>query len=185
MPARPGAVSGGGECSSWPRPGRRPSSLRRSSPPYYLITLCYALVLSIACLGLNLLFGTTGLLSLGHAAYFGVGAYTGGFLYAFTPLASLELYLASGVLSALALAAAFAVAFLASTALLWRVSRSPFGKALRAIRDNQTSAACIGLPVRQFRWYAFILSGTFAGLAGSPGLLRAWLRRAGERRTAG
>lgn len=70
-------------------------------PPYYLITLCYAPILSIACLGLNLLFDTTGLLSLGHAAYFGVGAYAGGFLYAFTPLASLELNLASGVLAAL------------------------------------------------------------------------------------
>jgi len=58
-------------------------------PPYYLIELCYVLVFSIACLGLNLLLGTTGLLSLGHAAYFGVGAYTGGFLFTFFDVQSL------------------------------------------------------------------------------------------------
>lgn len=211
-------------------------------PPYGLLTLCYALVLSIACLGLNLLFGTAGLLSLGHAAYFGVGAYAGGFLYAFTPIASLELYLLSGLFASLALAAAvgflcvratrihftiltlaFAqivhaffvggmafrpfggvgkglfllgggglyiprftilgqtvapegfirvfslvvvLAFLGSVAVLWRISRSPFGQALRAIRDNETRAACIGIPVRRYRWYAFVLSGLFTGLAG-------------------
>jgi len=74
-------------------------------PPYYLIELCYVLVFSIACLGLNLLLGTTGLLSLGHAAYFGMGAYTGGFLFTFFNLQSLEVYLLSGVVAAAALAA--------------------------------------------------------------------------------
>lgn len=73
--------------------------------PYHLIVLGYALVFAIACLGLNLLLGYTGLLSLGHAAYFGVGAYTGGFIFSFSELTSLELYLASGVLAAAALSA--------------------------------------------------------------------------------
>ena len=40
-------------------------------------------VFSIACLGLNILFGMAGSLSLGHATYFGVAAYTGAFLYRF------------------------------------------------------------------------------------------------------
>lgn len=44
----------------------------------YLLVLGYALLFSIACLRLNLLFGNAGLVSLGHAAYFGMGAYTGG-----------------------------------------------------------------------------------------------------------
>ena len=65
---------------------------------YALIILCYVLVFSIACLALNLLLGTTGLLSLGHAAYFGVGAYAGAFLYRFSPVNSFELYLLAGVL---------------------------------------------------------------------------------------
>lgn len=59
------------------------------------------------------------------------------------------------------------VAFFGSIVLLWRISGSPFGNALRAIRDNETRAAFIGIPVRQYRWYAFILSGVFMGLAGA------------------
>ena len=39
--------------------------------------------------------------------------------------------------------------------------------ALRAIRDNDLRAASIGVPVRQYRWYAFILSGAFVALAGA------------------
>jgi ABC-type branched-subunit amino acid transport system permease subunit len=58
-------------------------------------------------------------------------------------------------------------AFIASAVVLWRISRSPFGKALMAIRDNETRAAFIGIPVRQYRWYAFIISGFFMGLAGA------------------
>jgi branched-chain amino acid transport system permease protein len=212
-------------------------------PPYPLIVLCYALVLSIACLGLNVLIGTTGLLSLGHAAYFGTGAYAGAFLYRFSGVESFEIYVLSGLLSATALAAVIGflcvratkihftiltlaftqlvysvfidgaifrlfgplgwslyllgggslyiprltilgkelaagdfiplfyyvliIAFFGSVFLLWRIGRSPFGKVLRAIRDNETRAAYLGIPVRRYRWYAFMLSGAFTGLAGA------------------
>lgn len=125
--------------------------------PYALITLCYALVLAIACLGFNLLFGTTGLLSLGHAAFFGVGAYTGAFLYRFFGLESFELYLLSGVVASTLFAAVIGFPCLPSSA----------GITLRAIRDNEARAAHIGIPVRRYRWYAFILSGAFMGLAGA------------------
>ena len=64
-----------------------------------------ALVLGIACLGFNLVFGTTGLLSLGHAAYFGLGAYPGAFLFNVADLHSLEAYLLLGVITATAAAA--------------------------------------------------------------------------------
>jgi branched-chain amino acid transport system permease protein len=209
---------------------------------YPLIILCHMLVFAIACLGLNVLYGTAGAFSLGHATYFGVAAYTGAFLYRFYSVESLELYLAYGVLSATVFAvvigffcahtskiffalitlafsmvahslvidgavfmlfgglgwalyllgegsmyiprftilgtqygphefiAAFfnviVAAFIVSALLLWRISRSPFGQALRAIRDNETRAAFIGIPVWRYRWYAFILSGFFVGLAG-------------------
>ena len=43
---------------------------------YQTILLAYGLVMGIAALGFNLLLGYTGLLSFGHSAYFGVGAYT-------------------------------------------------------------------------------------------------------------
>jgi len=60
-----------------------------------------------------------------------------------------------------------AVAFVVAAALLWRIDRSPFGLALMAIRDNATRAAAVGIRVRRYRWYAFILSGAFVALAGS------------------
>jgi len=44
--------------------------------PIWLTFISYSLVIGIACLGLNLLVGHMGLLSLGHAAFFGVGAYS-------------------------------------------------------------------------------------------------------------
>src|SRR2546430_10514322 len=44
-------------------------------PPYTAILLTYGLIMAIAALGFNLLLGYTGLLSFGHSAYFGVGAY--------------------------------------------------------------------------------------------------------------
>jgi len=78
--------------------------------PYYVILTGYALVFSIACLGLNLLLGHAGLLSLGHVAYFGLGAYTGAFLFTFGDVTSFELYLVSGV--ACAALAASVVGFL-------------------------------------------------------------------------
>jgi branched-chain amino acid transport system permease protein len=209
---------------------------------YPLIILSHMLVFSIACMGLNVIYGTAGSLSLGHATFFGAAAYTGAFLYRFYSVESLETYLASGILSATIFAAligffcahttkiffalltlAFSMivhslvidgavfmlfggvgwalyllgegsmyiprftilriafephefipalynviiaAFILSVLLLWRIGRSPFGQALRAIRDNEVRAAFIGIPVWQYRWYAFILSGFFVGLAG-------------------
>jgi ABC-type branched-subunit amino acid transport system permease subunit len=58
-------------------------------------------------------------------------------------------------------------AFIATGLVLWRISASPFGQALRGIRDNETRAAFIGIPVWRYRWYAFIFSGLFVGVAGA------------------
>ncbi len=44
---------------------------------------------------------------------------------------------------------------------------SPFGKALQAIRDNEIRAELIGIRVRRYRFYAFIISGMFTGLGGA------------------
>jgi branched-chain amino acid transport system permease protein len=51
--------------------------------------------------------------------------------------------------------------------LLYRIAHSPFGYCLRAIRDNAQRAEYVGLPVRRYRWYAFIIAGFFAGVAGT------------------
>src|SRR5436309_10286906 len=48
--------------------------------PYHLHTLIMAGIFTILALSLNLLLGYTGQLSLGHAAFFGIGAYTSALL---------------------------------------------------------------------------------------------------------
>jgi len=51
--------------------------------------------------------------------------------------------------------------------LLWRAIDSPFGYALRASRDSPLRAGAIGIDVRSQQWAAFVVAGTFAGLAGA------------------
>ncbi len=48
--------------------------------PYYLKLLSRAMILALAALALDLVVGVAGLVSLGHAAFLGVGAYTVGIL---------------------------------------------------------------------------------------------------------
>ena len=51
--------------------------------------------------------------------------------------------------------------------LLRRILFSPLGYALRATRDSALRADAIGIDVRRVQWTAFVLSGLFAGLAGT------------------
>lgn len=46
-----------------------------SNDPYLLAIINFIIIYSILCLGLNLILGYSGLLSLGHAAFYGIGAY--------------------------------------------------------------------------------------------------------------
>jgi len=50
------------------------------SSPYHLHILIMAGIFAVLALSLNLLLGYTGQLSLGHAAFFGIGAYTSALL---------------------------------------------------------------------------------------------------------
>jgi branched-chain amino acid transport system permease protein len=183
----------------------------------------------LLALSLNLLIGTTGLVSFGHAAYFGLGAYAFGLLMQRTGLpVPLAIPLALGCTALLALVvgvfcvrlseiyfAFLTLAFqmllhsvilswisltggdqglmggvpkppflgidltrpghlagfglfclLLSTVMLRQVVRSPFGAALRMLRDNPDRAAFVGLSVFRYRLAAFVIAGTFAGLAG-------------------
>lgn len=56
--------------------------------------------------------------------------------------------------------------FSAATLLMLAIVNSPFGKALQATRDNELRAEMIGVRVKRFRWYAFVIAGTFSGLSG-------------------
>jgi branched-chain amino acid transport system permease protein len=51
-------------------------------------------------------------------------------------------------------------------AVIRRIVNSPFGRILNTIRDNPERTQFIGIDVRRYQLYAFILAGAFAGLAG-------------------
>lgn len=207
---------------------------------YQTELLIYGFTFAIAALGFNLLLGYTGLLSFGHSAYFGMGAYTVAFIVRDLHVQSMELCILGGILASLAISALFGyvcvrhtriffsilalalsqvlwslafkffwvtggtdgirvprnritlvgglfdftgsgayqrfvysyyyyvlVLFLIAVVIMWVIVHSPFGKALQAIRDNEVRASFVGVPVRRFRWLAFVISGTFTGLAGA------------------
>jgi len=192
------------------------------------------LVLGLAAMSVNFLLGFTGVLSFGHAAYFGLGAYGAGFALKFlapsTPLSLLCGTLLGGIAGALlgALIARrrgvyfamvtiafgqvfyyiafqwssvtggddglrgfsrqaldfgiatidilsnanafyyFALFCLAlAVGLMGFILRSPFGRTMIAIRENQRRARFLGIPVDRHIWIAFTLSCFFMGFAGA------------------
>lgn len=61
--------------------------------------------------------------------------------------------------------------FLLGYFALYRVIHSPFGQALKAIRENEARAISLGYKVAQYKLMAFTLSAAFAGLAGATKVL--------------
>ncbi|WP_227355800.1 branched-chain amino acid ABC transporter permease [Haladaptatus salinisoli] len=57
--------------------------------------------------------------------------------------------------------------FLVSMLALWQIVRSPFGRSLVAIRENEELALAMGMNTRRYKVWAFTLSGVFASLAGA------------------
>jgi branched-chain amino acid transport system permease protein len=192
------------------------------------------LVLGLAAMSLNFLLGFTGVLSFGHAAYFGLGAYgaamTIKYIYPSTPLGIL-VGVAAGTLAAMVIGAlivrlrgvyfamvtiAFGqvfyfiafrwnsvtggddgvsgwkrqaldlgftqinilgndkafyyfvlVCFAVAVTLMWLLLRSPFGRTLLAIRENERRARFLGIPVDRHIWLSFVISCCFVSLAGT------------------
>jgi branched-chain amino acid transport system permease protein len=59
------------------------------------------------------------------------------------------------------------VFFALAAALLWIILRSPFGFVLAGIRQSEARMEVLGYNVWLYKYFAFILSGFFAGLAGN------------------
>jgi branched-chain amino acid transport system permease protein len=192
------------------------------------------LVLGLAAMSVNFLLGFTGVLSFGHAAYFGLGAYGAGFCLKFlapsTPLSLLCGMLLGGIAGALLgalivrrrgvyfamVTIAFGqvfyyiafrwssvtggddglrgfsrqpldfglfsidilsnptyfyyfvlVCFALIAAVMAFILRSPFGRTMIAIRENERRARFLGIPVERHIWIAFTLSCFFMGFAGA------------------
>src|SRR5437867_9754188 len=75
--------------------------------PYQTVLLTYGLIMAIAALGFNLLLGYTGLLSFGHSAYFGAGAYTVAFIVRYLKVGSMELFLFGAIIGSVIVTAVF------------------------------------------------------------------------------
>jgi branched-chain amino acid transport system permease protein len=203
-------------------------------PDYLGLQLTRILVLSVFAIGFNVLFGYAGLLSLGHAMFFGAGLY--GAALSVTelglgPPAAFAVGIAAGlVVSAVTAAIALrttGVAFmivtlmfaqaahltvlwfgnitrgdeglvlppearaftvfghlvdLADPAVRFRIAlvlfavallgclalvRSPFGRVLVAIRENESRTEMLGYDVRRRKWIAMVVSGTVSATAGA------------------
>jgi branched-chain amino acid transport system permease protein len=192
------------------------------------------IVLGLAAMALNFLLGFTGVLSFGHAAYFGLGAYgtamTIKYLMPSTPAGILVGVLVGTVGGAIIgalivklrgvyfamVTIAFAqvfyfitfrwnsvtggddgltgwtrhavnlgvarldilgndkafyyfvlAVFAVAVGIMALLLRSPFGRTLIAIRENERRARFLGIPVEQHVWLSFVISCAFASLAGS------------------
>jgi branched-chain amino acid transport system permease protein len=59
------------------------------------------------------------------------------------------------------------VIFLGCFLLIYRIINSPFGEVLKAIRENEPRAISLGYKTDRYKLVAFVLSATFAGVAGA------------------
>jgi branched-chain amino acid transport system permease protein len=203
--------------------------------PYLLLLMLPFVAYSIALFGFNLLFGTTGLLSFGHALFLGLGAYTAAVMTSKFGILSFEIILVAAVLISALMALlvgalcvrytkiffgmltlaigmlfhSFLYKFYAITGgdqgmrvlrplllgmewrggktafltgpfyyyvltllallglLMWRITQSPFGLHLRAIRENAGKAAYVGVEIFRMRLAAFVISAVYGGIAGT------------------
>lgn len=77
-----------------------PMILTGLNSDYIILVCCFAELYIIATAGLDLLFGYCGQISMGHAAYFAIGAYGSGLLRNYTGMPVLACMLVSMVISA-------------------------------------------------------------------------------------
>jgi branched-chain amino acid transport system permease protein len=148
-------------------------------PPFlssFLLTLLtQALIYAILAMSLDIILGYTGLASLGHAAYFGLGAYSVGIL-ATRYGAGFWATLPAGVLLAVAVAAIFGLVALRSTGVYFLMITLALGMVVWGLAhrwvtmtqgDNGISAIPrpdLGLPwslTHSIPFYYFALAGFF------------------------
>jgi len=75
------------------------------APSYYVTLMLPFMAYGVVLLGLNLLFGYTGLVSFGHALFIGIGAYTGAVLTTRFGMRQMELILLAAALAGALVAA--------------------------------------------------------------------------------
>jgi len=128
---------------------------------FYLQLFSTIMIMAIFAMSLNLLVGCAGLVSLGHAAFFGIGAYIyvkpDAALFGLTPFRLADAHHFYYLVLAL----------MAATYLVLRIIlRAPFGHALQGIRVNEHRMRALGFATFRYKLAAFVIAGGLAGLAG-------------------
>jgi len=117
--------------------------------PFWLYLIANVLLLAVFALSFNLLFGMTGFLSFGHAAFFAVGAYaSGGILLAGYPLL---VAIAAGTITAGAAAAVIGFFCIRHTKVYFSLLTLAFGMMVHAVVWKWTSVTggddgLVGIP---------------------------------------
>lgn len=191
----------------------------------FVVTLATdMLIFSLFAASLHFIMGPGGMVSFGHAAYFGLGAYGAALVVKYLGAGMIPGLIAAPVAAALGallfgwfcvrLSGVYlAMLTLAAAQIVWsiafqwrdvtggddgmlgiwpsrwaseghayyyltlalcaggiyairRMVYAPFGYALRAVRDSSIRSAAIGIDQHRQQWFAFVIAGIFAGLAG-------------------
>jgi branched-chain amino acid transport system permease protein len=120
-------------------------AVRRQGIYFAMITLALAQVVYFICLQAQFTGGENGLQSIPRGSFLGfIGLADDRIMYYFV-------------------LAVFVGVFI----FIRRIVHSPFGQVLKAIRANEPRAISLGYKVDRYKLTAFVLSASFAGLAGS------------------
>jgi branched-chain amino acid transport system permease protein len=60
-----------------------------------------------------------------------------------------------------------AVTFVLAALVMWGLARSPYGRALAGVRENERRMRALGYDTARLRLSAFVIAGTIAGIAGA------------------
>jgi len=88
---------------------------------YQTQLLTYGLIFAIAALGFNLLLGYSGLLSFGHSAYFGAGAYAVALMVKYLGVSSMEILILGGVAATAVVSALFGIVCVRHTRIFFAI----------------------------------------------------------------
>jgi len=121
----------------------------RLTPSLQLSVVHQGLAFGLAAVGLNLLLRHTRLVSFGHAAFFGTGAYATALLAAKFDVATMSVLLFAALLAGTLMAALIGYLSLRHTGLYFSLLTLAFGQLLYALVQGQTYlGSSDGLPVR-------------------------------------
>ncbi|MFQ5712048.1 MAG: branched-chain amino acid ABC transporter permease [Candidatus Geothermarchaeales archaeon] len=142
--------------------------------PYWLLFVSIYLVYGIVGLAVNLLLGYTGLLSLGHGAFFGIGAYTLTVLCFWYDIYSVEVLLLASVLASLLLSAAIGFLCVRHTKIYFTILTLALQTVLWAIFDLEKFYTFLGSSRGLTVWLALSPehTTTLLGFEFGPGMSR-------------